>query len=547
MKLLLLAAALLAAAPSAAATLVANANGYTLDAAGALQRFEALLIGDDGRVVATYPKGKAPPFKAGDTVVDAKGRTLLPGLIDAHGHVMALGEAALTIDLSGTKSLAEAQALVRAYAKANPQARWILGRGWNQEQWGLGRFPTAAELDAAEAARPVWLARVDGHAGWANSAAIRAAGVTAATPDPAGGRIERGPGGAPAGVFVDAAEALIGKAVPPPSSDERDKALAKSLEILASVGLTGVGDAGITADDWARYRAFAAAGKLTTRLYAMAGGMEALAAIAPKGPIGWAYSDRLAMMSVKLYADGALGSRGACLKADYSDAPGNRGLCFYTQPKLDADVASAAGRGFQVNVHAIGDAANAEVLDAFAALGKPTGLRHRIEHAQVVAVADLPRFAGLEVIASMQPTHATSDKTMAEARVGSARLEGAYAWETLLRSGARFAGGSDFPVESPNPFWGLHAAVTRQDGAGQPPGGWRSQEALTREQAFAAFTTGAAFANHAEGFSGTLTPGQWADFILVDRDIFTVPAAAIRDAKVEATWLAGKPVYRAAP
>ena len=546
MKPILFAAALLAAAPAAAATLIANANGYTLDAAGVLQRFETLRIGDDGRIAATYPKGAAPPFKAGDTVVDAKGRTLLPGLIDAHGHVMGLGEVATSIDLSGTKSLGEAQAVIRAWAKANPGARWILGRGWNQEQWALGRFPTAAELDAATGGRPAWLARVDGHAGWANSAALRLAGVTAATPDPAGGRIERGPGGAPSGVFVDAAEALVGKVVPPPTAAERDAQLSRALEIMASVGLTGVGDAGIDAATWERYRAFAAAGKLTTRLYAMAGGMEALAAIAPKGPIGWAYGDRLAMMSVKLYADGALGSRGACLRADYSDAPGNRGLCFYTPAKLGADIASAAGRGFQVNVHAIGDAANAEVLDAFAALGKPKGLRHRVEHAQVVSLTDLPRFAGLEVIASMQPTHATSDKTMAEARVGSDRLAGAYAWATLLKSGARFAGGSDFPVESPNPFWGLHAAVTRQDGAGQPPGGWRPQEALTRAQAFAAFTTGAAYANHAEGFSGTLTPGQWADFILVDRDIFTVPEAQIRDTKVEATWLAGKSVFTSA-
>lgn len=539
----LLAVLLLAAVPAAAGTLIVNANGYTLDGAAELKRFAALRIGDDGRVAATFPA--RPPGLPGETLVDARGRTLIPGLIDAHGHVMALGEAALSVDLSGTRSLAEAQALVRAYARANPQARWILGRGWNQELWGLGRFPTAAELDAAEATRPVWLARVDGHAGWANSAAIRAAGVTAATPDPAGGRIERGPGGAPAGVFVDAGGALVAKSVPPPTSEELDRALSRSLEILASVGLTGVGDAGITAGDWARYRRFADGGRMTVRLYAMAGGMEALTAIAPTGPIHWGEGDRLAMMSVKLYADGALGSRGACLKADYSDAPGNRGLCFYTPERLSADIASAAARGFQVNVHAIGDAANAEVLDAFAALTTSRALRLRIEHAQVVSIADLRRFAGLEVIASMQPTHATSDKAMAEARVGPERLAGAYAWKTLIASGARFAGGSDFPVESPNPFFGLHAAVTRQDGAGEPPGGWRPREALTRLEAFAAFTTGAAFANHAEGFAGTLAPGKWADFILIDRDIFTVPAAEIRGARVEATWLAGKPVYRA--
>lgn len=539
-------AALLLAGGANAATQITNANGYTLDSNGALHRFATLLIDDDGRVTATLPKGAAlPPLKSGDKRIDVHTRTLLPGLIDAHGHVMGLGAGALSLDLAGTKSLAAALSDTKAYAAANPQRGWILGRGWNQEIWGLGRFPTAAELDSVVAARPVVLERVDGHAVWLNSKALAAAGITAATPDPAGGRIERDAHGAPTGVLVDGATELVAKVIPPPTKAEADAQLAKALKIMASVGLTGVGDAGISPEDFARYAAFEKAGKLSARVYAMAGGMAALAKIAPAGPVKWHGDDRLALMAVKLYADGALGSRGAALLSDYSDAPGNKGLLFATQAQMDANVASAAARGFQVNVHAIGDAANAEVLDAFAKLtaAQRIALRPRIEHAQVVALPDLARFASLGVIASMQPTHATSDMNMAEARIGAGRLKGAYAWATLLKSGARYAGGSDFPVESPNPFYGLHAAVTRQGADNNPPGGWIPAEALTREQAFAAFTTGAAYANFEESFAGTLEPGKWADFIIIDRDIFSVPAADIRGALVEETWLAGKPVF----
>ena len=539
-------AALLLATSAHATTQITNANGYTLDSNGALQRFATLLIDDDGRVSATLPKGAPlPPLKAGDKRIDLHTRTLLPGLIDAHGHVMGLGAGALALDLAGTKSLAAALADTKTYAAANPARGWILGRGWNQEIWKLGRFPTAAELDSVVPDRPVVLERVDGHAVWLNSRALAAAGITAATPDPAGGRIERDAQRNPTGVLVDAAAELVAKVVPPPTAAEAEAQLAKALAIMASVGLTGVGDAGVSPQDFARYAAFDKTGKLTARIYAMAGGMAALAKIAPDGPIQWSATDRLALMSVKLYADGALGSRGAALLADYSDAPGNKGLLFETQARMDSNVARAAAHGFQVNVHAIGDAANAEVLDAFAKLtpAQRIALRPRIEHAQVVALPDLARFAKLDVIASMQPTHATSDMNMAQARVGADRLKGAYAWATLLKTGARYAGGSDFPVESPNPFYGLHAAITRQGADNNPQGGWIPAEAMTREQAFAAFTTGAAYANFEEGFAGTLTPGKWADFIIIDRDIFTVAAPEIRGTLVEETWLAGKPVF----
>nr|WP_310522906.1 amidohydrolase family protein [Polymorphobacter sp.] len=536
---------LLTSVPAVADTAYVNANGYTLDAGGKLVRFATLVVDDRGRVRATLPAGAPQPR---GKRVDVAGRTLLPGLIDAHGHVMGLGETALAVDLNGTTSLAAAQDAIRA----NPgNGAWIKGSGWNQERWSdngkpLGRFPTAAELDAATGNRPAFLERVDGHAGWANTRALQIAGVTAATPDPVGGRIERDANGAPTGVLIDAAMKLVEAKIPAPTAREADAALTKALAIMASVGLTGAHDAGMGRPAWDRYRRFARSGKLTARIYAMAYGPDNLAAIAPSGPVGWEYDDRLAMMAMKLQADGALGSRGAWMKADYSDAPGQRGIPFFEEGNLRRIVLDASAKGFQVNIHAIGDAANGAALGAFAAVPEPQrlALRHRDEHAQIVSPEDLPRFARLGIIASVQPTHATSDKGMAEARVGEKRLAGGYAWKTLLDSGARIAGGSDFPVEPPNPFYGLHAAVTRQDRSGQPAGGWRISEALTLEQAFAAFTTGAAWAGHAEDKVGTLTPGKWADFIIIDRDPFASAPTELWKTQVDETWLAGKRVFK---
>ncbi len=549
MVIRLLAALLLAtlALPAAARTFVANANGYTLSVDGELIRFAGLLIGTDGRIERLVSKGEAEPLLLpGDFRLDVHGKTLFPGLIDAHGHVMELGTSALRVDLRGTANLDEALARVRAYAAANPTARWIVGSGWNQVVWGRG-FPTAAELDRAVADRPVYLARVDGHAGWANTAALRIAHVTMATPDPAGGRIERGPGRIPSGVFVDGARALIERHIPAPTAAGREAALAKAMEIMASVGLTGVHDAGVAPVDWLVYRRFGDEGRLTIRITAMAGGMEALDIIAPLHPTPWLYDDKLRLATVKLYADGALGSRGAWLKAPYSDDPGNRGLRFLPDTVLKNQVSRANFLGFQVAVHAIGDAANAQVLDAYSETRAAYGdnLRNRIEHAQIVDPADLPRFASLHVIASMQPTHATSDKAMAADRLGEARLQGAYAWRTILQSGARIAFGSDFPVEPPNPFFGLHAAVTRQDRSGTPPGGWRAQEALSLREALAAFTTGAAFAGFAEDRVGRLAPGYWADFLLLESDPFVVPPGDLWRVRVEETWLGGRRVFAA--
>ncbi len=543
--------ALLALAPAAQAAdlLVDNVNGYTLDSHGKLQRFQALLV-DQGKVVATGSHAELAS-RAGDAkVVDGRGHTLLPGLIDAHGHVLELGYARNSVDLAGTKSLDEALAKVKAYTAAHPEAKWILGSGWNQEIWKLGRFPTAKELDTAVADRPVWLSRVDGHAGWANSAAIKLAGIGQASQDPSGGRIERDASGNPAGVFVDGANALIDAKVPPPTPQQKAAALDTALAEMASVGLTGVADAGIDLANYRLYRRYADEHKLTARIYAMIRGTGGdFDTISKDGPLVGYGNDFLTVRAVKLFADGALGSRGAAMLAPYSDDPHNRGLLFLQPAELTAEIGKALGRGYQVAVHAIGDHANREVLDSYAAAYKahPNGiaLRNRIEHAQIVSLGDIPRFVPLKLIASMQPTHATSDMNMAEDRIGHQRIKGAYAWQRFLQQGTIVAGGSDFPVESPNPFYGLYSAITREDHQGQPPGGWYPDQDMTPTEALRAFTLDAAYAEHAEKTLGTLEPGKWADFILIDHDIFKDPASRIWSTKVLQTWVGGRQVYAA--
>ena len=540
-KLLAAAAALFCVSQASADVLVDNVNGYTLDSQGRVVRFAALLVGDDGKVDRLYQKGEKKPERSRFRY-DGQGRTLIPGLIDAHGHVMGLGFNAIQLDLSETNSLQEAQAKIAAYAAANPSPRWIIGRGWNQERWNLGRFPTAADIDAVVKDRPVWLERVDGHAGWANSLAMKEAAITARTVSPAGGKIEKGAGGQPSGIFVDAASELVNKIVPAPLPRVRDQALARAQELMLANGLTATADMGTSPEDWLTMRRAGDSGRLKVRIMSYAGGIDALLAVAGTGPTPWLYDGRLRMGGVKLYSDGALGSRGAWLKHPYKDSPRERGLGFLRDAEIRNLMSRAAMDRFQVAVHAIGDAANDQLLGAIEELADTYkgDRRWRIEHAQIVDPADLARFARFGTIASMQPVHQSSDWRMAEARMGMERLGGAYAWRSMIANNVPLAFGSDFPVEHPNPFHGLAVAISRQDPQGQPPGGWMPEQRLNFEQALRAFTLGAAYAGFAEDKIGTLERGKYADFVLIDRDIFAgATAEQIRGTKVLQTWIAG--------
>jgi predicted amidohydrolase YtcJ len=540
---------LLLANPALADALVDNIDGMTLDERGEVVRFTGILIAPDGKVVKLLKRGDKRPEKL-DWREDLKGRTVIPGMVDAHGHVMDLGFRAMALDLSATTSLAQAQEAIRRYAAENSQRPWLVGGGWNQEVWALGRFPTAAELDAATGEKPAWFVRADGHAGWANSAAMRIAGITATTKSPAGGRIELA-AGKPGGVFVDAAMALIEKSLPKPTPRDRNAAFIKAQDILLSQGVTASADMGTTLDDWMTYRRMGDLGILRMRIMSYSAGVEVALQVGGSGPTPWLYADKLRMGGIKLYLDGALGSRGAWLKAPYADAPGNSGqgntgLPFLTDAQLLNSIARGAMDNFQIAMHAIGDRANKQALDAIDEVSDTYNgdRRWRIEHAQIVDPVDLPRFGKHGIIASMQPVHQTSDAKMAEARLGPARLGGAYAWKSMLGNKARLAFGSDYPVESPNPFAGWAAAFTRQDAQGQPFGGWRPEEAVSREQAWRAFTIDAAFAGFGEKQFGHLAPGMRADFVVVDRDPLLASPAELRTTVVFETWVGGERVFR---
>lgn len=544
----LLAAALLAATAASAGTMIENANGYTLNAKGKLLRFQALAFDDSGKLVAVGSKHEVAAKAKGFKRIDLQGKTVLPGLIDAHGHVFGLGEVATSADLYSPPSLQAAQASVARFAQANPQRKWVIGKGWNQETWKLGRFPNVAELDAVVSDRPAAMERIDGHAMWVNSKALEAAGITKDTKDPEGGKIERDANGNASGILVDTAMEFVYKVLPKPSEAEARAMLDGALGILSSVGLTSVHDAGIDAGADRLFREYADQGKLTTRVYAMIGDVGPdFEQLSKNGPLPSYADGHYALAAVKLYSDGALGSRGAALVHPYSDAPYTRGLLFNSDAAIRAKMEKAMKAGYQVNVHAIGDAGNKQILDSFAQLGKQYPLaakRHRIEHAQVVQPADIPRFKQLAIVPSMQPTHATSDQNMAEQRVGPERIKGAYAWRTFLKQGSRIACGSDFPIESPNPLQGIHAAVTRQDMQGMPNGGWHKEQAMTLAEALRCFTLDAAWAAHQEQSVGSLERGKWADFIVTDRDLFQVPAEDIGKVGVLQTWVGGKQVFR---
>ncbi|MDC0603320.1 amidohydrolase [Aliiglaciecola sp.] len=540
----LIIATLMSVSSYAQTTLMSNVKGYTLSNSGAMIQFSHIAF-DSGKILAIgdqsmlnqYPKAK---------VIEGQQKTLIPGLIDSHGHFMGLGETLLQIDVRDDRSALATAKHVREYANENPSLEWVTGRGWNQVLWPGKAFPTAKQLDEYIKDRPVWLSRVDGHAGWANSRALQIAGITKDTLDPPGGKILRDEQGNPSGVLIDTAQYLLEKHIPKADNAFYQASFNAANSHLLSLGITSMHDAGINQSVYDFYQQKAKQKQLGVRIYAMLAATDPNLANMLKAGYISDPDDFLSIRSVKAYGDGALGSRGAALLEDYSDAPNNKGLLVTQENQLKPLFDLVLSSEFQLNFHAIGDRANRLALDQFAASFNTVGgreLRNRVEHAQVINIQDIPRFKQLDIIPAMQPTHATSDMNMAEDRVGKERLRGAYAWRRFIEQGSPIALGSDFPVELANPFFGLHAAVTRQDRNNQPDSGWIPSQALTLAEAFKGFTIDAAFAAHQEQTLGGLTKGKWADFIIIDQDIFSIPAKDIWRTQVEQTWVAGKKVF----
>ena len=544
-KLALLLAAFSPALVLAKSTLITNIDGYTI-ANNELTRFTAIAFTDDKIDKLYFVNDKLPTTKS-ITIIDGQGKTLIPGLIDAHGHILGYGLSLLRADLVNSSSEQDAITKTLTYAKANSGLTWIQGRGWNQTQWPSNAFPSTKSLDKHFPDQPVWLKRVDGHAGWANSKAMALAGITKATKSPEGGDIIRDKNGMPTGVFIDNAMALIDNSIAPLTIKQQKAVLVKAMDALASFGLTSVHDAGIDTDNIVAFKELSQENAMSIRVNAMLYlPSEKWQQTLADGQYQ-SKDDMFTFNSVKIQADGALGSRGAALIADYSDHPGQRGLLLNTPDEFDHLVHTAMSKGFQVNSHAIGDHANKLVLDTYEKHIKATktkALRHRVEHAQVLRLDDIPRFAELDIIASMQATHATSDKNMAQDRLGASRILGAYAWRKLLNANAVIAAGSDFPVESPNPFFGLHASITRQDHNNSPQGGWFADEKMTPLEAFRSFTLDAAYSGHQEKIIGSLAEGKKADFVLLEQNLFTIPEQDIWKITVSKTWVNGKLVYK---
>ena len=530
-----------------------NGRIYTVDNARPV--VSALAV-RDGRVLFVGSDAEAKVFVRPSTrVVDLHGAAVYPGFTDAHAHLLGLGVTLRRVNLAGATSYDEVISRVQAWAKNVKPGEWILGRGWDQNRWAVKEFPSEGALSRAFPNNPVVLTRIDGHALLANARAMQLARVTAATPDPSGGRVIRDVAGAPAGVFVDNAQSLIGRAIPSATRAETRAAILAAITEANRWGLTGVHDPGENAETISIFEELAKAGNYSLRNYVMIsdpGDPNSAAAqgnpYIQRGPQSALYGAHLWIRAIKLYADGALGSRGAALLAPYSDEPTNSGLLVSQPEHIEAWAEAALRRGFQVNVHAIGDRGNRIVLDAFeTALRKYPKADHRfrIEHAQVVSEQDIPRFAQLGVIPSMQATHQTSDMRWAESRVGRERIRGAYAWRSLLSTGVVIPNGTDFPVEEVNPLLTFHAAVTRQDPTNSPVGGWYPEQKMTREEALQSMTIWPAYAGFQEKILGSLTPGKYADFVVLDRDIMRVPDTEILGARVISTWIAGRAVYQA--
>ncbi|HUQ18719.1 MAG TPA: amidohydrolase [Gemmatimonadaceae bacterium] len=546
---LALSAVILLSTNSAAAQkpdlIVVNANIYTVDPAHPSASAFGVRA---GRLVYVGSNSGARALAGPSTrIVDVQGKTVIPGMVDAHAHLLGLATSLRNVALAGSKTYEEVIRRVVARVPTIKRGEWLQGRGWDQNLWPVKNFPTHEALSRVTPNIPVVLSRIDGHALLANAAAMRLAGITAATKDPAGGRIIRLPNGDPSGVFVDNAQGLIRRAVPnSPTATLRD-ATVDAIAECNKWGLVGLHDAGESKSAIDIFESLARNNQFSLRAYVMVSdNARDVAYYTSRGPKSGLYNGHIWIRAIKTYADGALGSRGAALLAPYSDDPGNVGLLVSSPEHLQQVAETGLRTGFQVNTHAIGDRGNRVALDAFeAALKKVPRNDHRfrIEHAQVVSPEDIPRFKTLGVIPSMQASHQTSDMRWAEARVGPQRIRGAYAWRSLLNTGVIIPNGSDAPVEEVNPLISFHSAVTRQDATNWPAGGWYPDQVMTREEALKSMTAWPAYAAFQENDMGSLSTGKYADFVVLDRDIMKVPATEILQTRVLSTWIGGKRVY----
>jgi predicted amidohydrolase YtcJ len=534
---------------------LAGGNVVTMD--GARPRAQAVAVKAD-RIVAVGSDAELRRSAGAATrIVELAGRTVVPGMIDAHTHFLSIGARRMQIDASTAKDKSEIVRMVAERAAQAKPGEWIVGRGWDQNNWPGKAFPTRADLDAAAGGHPVYLGRVDGHAAWVNSTALAIAGIRKNTPDPAGGQIIRDRTGEPTGVLVDNAFRIVSQHVPPLTKEQRKQAVRYAIEECLAAGLTGVHEAGGVREDIELYEEMMKAGEFDLRIYEfvrwpvdeqqLPHSYESLDYYLAKGPQAGLYDNRLTIRGIKMSLDGALGSRGAAFLEPYADDPGNRGVLRLTESEVHDTIVRGLKAGFQIAVHAIGDRANRIVLDVMERALREShaaDARLRVEHAQVLDPADLPRFAKLGIIPSMQPTHCTTDMHWISDRIGDQRSRLAYAWRSLLDTGVRIPGGSDAPVESVAPLPGIYAAVTRRDRAGWPEGGWHPEQTLRIDEALRMFTIDAAYAAFEENIKGSISPGKLADLAVLSRDITAIPAPEILNTSVDMTILGGRIVFQ---
>jgi len=524
-------------------TVYINGNIYTVDEN--FSKVEAIAIKGQ-YIIGTGSKTEVEKFVGPSTqVIDLQGKTVIPGLIEGHMHYPGEGQKLIKLDVFW-KPKDVILAAVKAEADRLPDGDWITGGGWNQEVWDIPEFPTKEDLDSVAPNNPVALKRTCGHATWVNSLALQLGEITKDTPNPQGGEILKDANGEPTGILTDTAAAFVNSKIPPLTEERKKEALLLAQEELFSYGLTTSMDAGSGVEDIQQMKDLYESGDLKIRLYVMVDSGPDAEAYYEKGPEVGLYDNRLTMNCIKFYTDGSLGARSAWMLEEYSDRAGHFGNSRHTYDEFYELIKAARDNGFQVATHAIGDAANKQVVDIYEKVLSENPLedhRYRIEHFQVATLEDIQRIADLGIIPAMQSVHATSDKNMAEDRVGSERIKGAYAWRKVLNTGNIIVNGSDANVELVNPYHGLYAAVTRAGRDGEPVGGWYPEECMTREEALRSFTIWAAYGQFEDKIKGSLEEGKLADFVVIDRDYMTCPSSDIKDILPLTTVVGGEVVY----